>query len=128
MSPFSHPGQVDISADVDFTALADAALAASPGVEVHGPVEQGGWLERMGIRERSEMICNAVGTAGAKQAGKKAENEKQQQERTKRIRHAINRLVERGGGGMGRIYKVLAIVPENGGRRRPVGFGGDVVE
>ena len=52
VSPFTHPGLVDISADVDFMALAEAALAASPGVEVHGPVEQGGWLRDMGIRER----------------------------------------------------------------------------
>jgi NADH dehydrogenase [ubiquinone] 1 alpha subcomplex assembly factor 7 len=28
---------------------------------------------------------------------------------------------------MGGIYKALAIVPESGGRRRPVGFGGNVV-
>jgi hypothetical protein len=28
---------------------------------------------------------------------------------------------------MGKVYKVLAVVPESGGRRRPVGFGGDVV-
>lgn len=37
------------------------------------------------------------------------------------------RLIEGGPAGMGRIYKTLAIVPESGGRRRPVGFGGDVV-
>ena len=32
VSPFSSPGLVDLSADVDFTALAEAALSASPGV------------------------------------------------------------------------------------------------
>ncbi len=37
------------------------------------------------------------------------------------------RLVEGGPKGMGKAYKVMAIVPENGGRRRPVGFGGHVV-
>ncbi len=110
VSPLTHPGLVDISADVDFTALAEAALAASPGVEVHGPVEQGGWLQSMGIRERAETICKGL---GGDEEGKR------------RVRGAIQRLVERGGGAMGKIYKVLAIVPEGGGKR-PIGFGGDI--
>ena len=110
VSPFTDPGLVDISADVDFTALAEAALAASPGVEVHGPVEQGEWLQSMGIRERAEIICKSL-----------VEDE----EGKKRVRGAIERLVERVGGAMGKIYKVLAIVPERGGRR-PVGLGGGV--
>lgn len=110
VSPFTDPGLIDISADVDFTALAEAALAASPGVEVHGPVEQGGWLQSMGIRERAELIC---------------QNLVKDEEGKKRVRGAIERLVERGGGAMGKIYKVLAIVPERGGKR-PVGFGGGV--
>ena len=110
VSPLTNPGLVDISADVDFMALAEVALAASPGVEVHGPVEQGEWLQSMGIRERAEMICKDLG---------------EDEEGKKRVRGAIQRLVERGGGAMGKIYKVLAIVPERGGRR-PVGFGGGV--
>lgn len=112
VSPLTDPGLVDISADVDFTALAEAALSASLGVEVHGPVEQGGWLESMGIRERAEMICKGLG---------------EDEEGKKRVRGAMQRLVERGGGAMGKIYKVLAIVPERGGRK-PVGFGGGVAE
>lgn len=110
ISPLALPGLVDISADVDFTALAEAALAASLGVEVHGPVEQGGWLQSLGIRERAEMICKSL---GEDEAGKR------------RVRGAIQRLVERGGGAMGKVYKVLAIVPEGSGRR-PIGFGGDI--
>ena len=110
VSPLTDPGLVDISADVDFTALAEAALAASLGVEVHGPVEQGGWLQSMGIRERAEIICKGL---------------REDEEGKKRVRGAIQRLVERGGGAMGKIYKVLAIVPERGGKR-PVGFGGGV--
>ena len=109
-SPFSSPGLVDLSADVDFTALAEAALAASPSVEVHGPIEQGAWLEAMGIRARAEMICKAL---------------EGDEEGKKRIMGAVERLVERGGGSMGRLYKVMAIVPERGGKR-PVGFGGSV--
>jgi len=71
-------------------------------------VEQGSWLEAMGVRERGEMICKGLDEGGRE-----------------RVRRAVERLVERGGGGMGRVYKVLAILPEGGGRR-PVGFGGDV--
>ena len=117
VSPFATPGLVDISADVDFLALTEAALNASPGVEVHGPVEQGVWLESMGIRERAEMICKGLnGTDGDLQNVLEAKQ---------RVMGAVERLVERGPGGMGRIYKVLAIVPERGGKR-PVGFGGGV--
>ena len=83
-------------------------------MEVHGPVEQGAWLEAMGARERADMICSSL-----KKGAGGGEMEEQ-------VRKGVERLVERGGGGMGRIYKVMAILPENGGRRRPVGFGGDV--
>lgn len=103
---------MDLSADVDFTALAEAAINASPGVEVHGPVEQGLWLERMGVKERIGMLVKKLGE------GRTEEKE--------RLRKGVERLVERGGGGMGRLYKVMAILPENGGSRRPVGFGGEV--
>ena len=111
VSPLSAPGQVDISADVDFVALIEAAIEASEGVEAHGPVEQGEWLERMGINERATSLVKAAGSDG-----KKAEN----------IRKAVRRLVQRGGDGMGKLYKVLAILPEGGGKRRPVGFGGEL--
>jgi len=109
VSPLSSPGLVDLSADVDFTALAEAALGASPGVEVHGPVEQGQFLLGMGIKERAEMLMKAL-----------------QGEKKKGVEGAWRRLVDRGGSGMGKVYKAMAIVPETGGRRRPVGFGGDV--
>lgn len=102
---------------MDFTALAESALEASPGVEVHGPVEQGAWLETMGIRQRGEILCERLDKDG----GGNAEEAKM------RIKGAIERLVERHGGAMGKIYKVLAIVPERGGRR-PVGFGGSLSE
>jgi NADH dehydrogenase [ubiquinone] 1 alpha subcomplex assembly factor 7 len=111
VSPFVSPGEVDISADVDFTALAEAAIDASEGVEVYGPVEQGVWLTQMGIRERAQQLLATV-----KDGAKKKEMEL-----------GWKRLIEGGPAGMGRIYKALAIVPESGGRRRPVGFGGNVV-
>lgn len=108
--PLSSPGQVDVSADVDFTALAESAIEASEGVEVHGPMEQGDFLRAMGIAERMQQLLRGV----------------EDEEKRKTLTSAWERLVEKDGGGMGKIYKVLSIIPENSGRRRPVGFGGSV--
>lgn len=117
VSPFSTPGEVDISVDVDFIALAERALKASDAVEVHGPIEQGAFLGMLGMKERKEILVDALEKTGGVDA----------MERKKLVESGYNRLVERGGGAMGKIYKVLAIVPEGGGRR-PVGFGGGIVE
>lgn len=129
VGPFEEPGLVDLSADVDFAGLAETALAASPGVEVHGPVDQAYFLEAMGIRQRAEMLARKLRERQG--SGKKGEGEEEEvkalQAKIGEIERACQRLVDRGPGGMGKLYKVLAIVPENGGRRRPVGFGGDVM-
>ncbi|KAG8165903.1 hypothetical protein KVR01_004455 [Diaporthe batatas] len=114
VSPFAEPGLTDLSADVDFAAVAETALRASEGVEVHGPVEQAAFLEAMGIRERAEMLVKALRQKGEGEA--KAHD----------VEKAWKRLVDRGPDGMGKTYKALAILPENDGKRRPVGFGGDV--
>ncbi|KAK1779239.1 putative S-adenosyl-L-methionine-dependent methyltransferase-domain-containing protein [Copromyces sp. CBS 386.78] len=119
VSPFAEPGLTDLSADVDFSAIAEAAVNASEGVEVHGPVEQGWLLEGMGGRERVESLVRA-------RLASRPEGEEKERF-VKDLRKSWERLVDRGPNGMGRIYKALAIVPENDGRRRPVGFGGDVV-
>jgi NADH dehydrogenase [ubiquinone] 1 alpha subcomplex assembly factor 7 len=109
VSPFSSPGEVDVSADVDFHALAERALMASENVEVHGPVEQGAFLGMMGMRERMEQLAKGLGEG----------------EKKKQLQTGVDRLMERGGGAMGKVYKVMAVVPERGGVR-PVGFGGGV--
>jgi SAM-dependent MidA family methyltransferase len=119
ISPFLYAGDADISADVDFGALADAALEASPDVEVHGPVEQGMWLKQLGIEERAERLLKGM--------AKSTESEELERKR-KELETGWRRLVEGGPKGMGKAYKVMSILPENGGRRRPVGFGGGVVE
>jgi len=111
VSPLSSPGLVDLSADVDFMALAEAALGASSQVEVHGPVEQGAFLLGMGIKERAKMLLKGLTADG---------------EKSLRVESAWQRLVDRSGSGMGKVYKAMAIIPEAGGQRRPVGFGGDV--
>ncbi|KAI9848364.1 MAG: hypothetical protein M1838_000550 [Thelocarpon superellum] len=114
VSPFSSPGLVDLSADVDFAALAEAALRASPAVEVHGPVEQGGFLQAMGITERAEQLSSHLGA--------------HEVDARTRIESGWMRLVDRGIDGMGKLYKAMAIIPVTGGVRRPVGFGGDIAE
>lgn len=111
VSPFISPGLVDLSADVDFTAVAEAATLSSEGVEVHGPVSQADFLGSMGIQQRAEMLIKAPGVA---------------RDRAAEVDKAWKRLVDRGPNGMGKVYKALAILPENQGKRRPAGFGGDV--
>lgn len=109
VSPFEHPGECDLSTDVDFQAIKAAALQTHPeSIEVHGPVEQGDWLHAMGIGARATVLANVQST----------------QEGKKRVEQAYNRLVERGGGAMGKLYKVMAITPN--GQPKPVGFGGDL--
>ncbi|KAL8995370.1 MAG: hypothetical protein Q9169_004878 [Polycauliona sp. 2 TL-2023] len=131
VSPFTDAGEVDLSADVDFIALVEAALGASEFVEVHGPVEQGVFLEQMGIKERSEMLIRGLEKSSKGEtevAGGSDEapgnNAADMESRKKAIREAVERLVSRlPGRGMGTLYKAVAIVPERGGKR-PVGFGG----
>ncbi|EPS41515.1 hypothetical protein H072_4581 [Dactylellina haptotyla CBS 200.50] len=100
VSPFTQPGRVDISADVDFGALAETALRPDLNVEVHGPAEQGHFLFGLGIEERYKQISKTTSDP----------------EKLAILKSGFDRLTERGGLGMGRIYKALAIVPEANGR------------
>ena len=117
-SPFSEAGLVDLSADVDFTALAEKACEASGGVEVWGPVDQGDFLGQMGGERRVQRLVEGLEAGGS-----------EREEKKRRLRGSWERLVDkRGPQAMGRIYKALAVVPEGGGTRAPVGFGGRVAE
>jgi SAM-dependent MidA family methyltransferase len=88
--PLKNPGQADVTAHVDFQALMRAA--DNVGARVHGPVTQGEFLQRLGIEARANSLMAkaseqvAQGIAGAK-----------------------NRLIGGGRGGMGSMFKVLAI-------------------
>ncbi|KIH93693.1 hypothetical protein SPBR_04353 [Sporothrix brasiliensis 5110] len=132
VSPFAEPGLTDLSADVDFEAIAEVATHASEGVEVHGPVEQADFLLSMGIRERAQALAKTAGLGqdgGANEKdAKEAKAAKTAKTAAADIERSWQRLVDRGPNGMGKVYKALAILPENSGRRRPVGFGGDVVQ
>ena len=84
----SDPGDADITAHVDFSALASAAAKA--GGRVHGPVGQGEFLERLGISLRAQSLsANATLT--------QAED----------IRQAHRRLTD--DKEMGSLFKVMAI-------------------
>ena len=54
VDPLADPGEADLTAHVNFTALARAAKGA--GAAVHGPVPQGQFLTRLGIFERAAIL------------------------------------------------------------------------
>jgi SAM-dependent MidA family methyltransferase len=88
--PLSDPGHADVTAHVDFDALARAA--EDVGARVHGPVTQGEFLTRLGIETR------ALGLMA------KASNEVSEE-----IAVALRRLTASGRGGMGSMFKVIGI-------------------
>ena len=85
----AEPGEDDISAHVDFAALAMAGRRG--GASVFGPVTQGLFLANIGIVERAEQLMKAnAGESGTLLA-------------------AIERLI--GNEQMGKLFKVLAFAP-----------------
>lgn len=65
VSPFVLPGQIDLTAHVDFTAI--GALAVARGLRAYGPRDQGAFLSQLGIGTRAEAL---VQTATEQQADK----------------------------------------------------------
>ncbi|MEM7693425.1 MAG: SAM-dependent methyltransferase [Pseudomonadota bacterium] len=94
------PGAVDLSAHVDFSAL--AAAARREGAFVHGPVGQGTFLLALGLLERAGAL-GASASAHERQA----------------IEAAVHRLAGEGAGEMGTLFKVICITP---GATPPPGF------
>ena len=95
--PFEAPGERDLTAHVDFHALASAARAA--GVRIFGPAPQGAWLNAMGIKLRAASLAKAAPERGTEIAAARARLTAPDQ--------------------MGRLFKVMALVapgwPEPGG-------------
>ena len=88
--PLRNPGQADVTAHVDFQALARAA--EDLGARVHGPVTQGDFLKRLGIETRAAtLMAKATPEVSADIDG------------------ALKRLTETGRGGMGSLFKVIGI-------------------
>jgi SAM-dependent MidA family methyltransferase len=90
VNPLRTPGLVDLTAHVDFRALAQAA--ESIGARAHGPVDQGEFLIRLGIETRAEALRK--GSPLSKNA---------------EINSALARLTSAEGVGMGKLFKVIAI-------------------
>jgi NADH dehydrogenase [ubiquinone] 1 alpha subcomplex assembly factor 7 len=96
VDPLSAPGQADLTAHVDFAAVARAAGKA----QVHGPIDQGAFLLRLGIQQRAARLM--------------AQNPRQ----SKLIEKAQQRLI--GATEMGMLFKALAITSP--GLAVPAGF------
>jgi SAM-dependent MidA family methyltransferase len=56
--PWEEPGERDLTVHVDFEAL--GAAAGEAGARVFGPIEQGEWLEAIGIGARSAALSGAA--------------------------------------------------------------------
>jgi NADH dehydrogenase [ubiquinone] 1 alpha subcomplex assembly factor 7 len=94
-----RPGEADLSAHVDFALL--ARVARDAGAAFAGPVTQGAFLSALGIGIRTERLKQGL-------PGDAAEA----------LDQAVARLT--GPTGMGRLFKVMAIVRPGG--IRPAGF------
>jgi len=87
--PLATPGELDLTAHVDFAAFARAAQAA--GARVHGPLAQGAFLRRLGIEPRAAVLRANATTAQAAE-----------------IDAAVARLTGTGRGAMGALFKAVA--------------------
>ena len=85
--PFENPGEHDLTAHVNFLELAN--LARMRDLRIDGPVEQGTWLEALGINQRAISLADAA------------------PDRSEEIFQARDRLVK--GDQMGSLFKVMAI-------------------
>jgi NADH dehydrogenase [ubiquinone] 1 alpha subcomplex assembly factor 7 len=99
VDPLAQPGLADLTAHVDFAALAGAARAA--GARVCGPIGQGKYLGRLGIGLRAEVLARGL-----------------QGDARDRHMAAFHRLTDPAE--MGTLFKVLAITA--GSAPRPPGF------
>lgn len=88
--PLITPGEADLTAHVDFEALANAA--EDMRVRVHGPVEQGEFLIHLGIENRALSLM-------AKAQHEAAEN----------VASGLRRLTSRERDGMGALFKVMGL-------------------
>lgn len=88
--PLSSPGAIDLTAHVDFEAF--GLVAESMGAVNHGPVMQREFLHQLGIEARAEALKARATPAQAAD-----------------VDAAWLRLTAGGGGGMGELFKVMAV-------------------
>lgn len=97
--PLIYPGLQDITAHVDFTALADAALDAQ--LEVYGYINQGAFLLNCGLAQQLEALHQALG------ADANPNSDDEQTRQWTQIVGACQKLLSESE--MGELFKVLAI-------------------
>jgi NADH dehydrogenase [ubiquinone] 1 alpha subcomplex assembly factor 7 len=90
--PLVRPGEADLSTQVDFRALAEAAAAG--GAAVYGPVPQGTFLRAFGIEARLLRLL-----------------ERAPPERRRDMRAGLFRLIDPSA--MGELFKVLAVAQKD---------------
>ena len=99
VDPLSEPGSADLTAHVDFAAIARAARAA--GAAVYGPIPQGKFLAALGLFQRTDRLARGQSPA-----------------RAMALIEAARRLAEPDR--MGRLFKALALC--HPGAPAPPGF------
>lgn len=92
VSVYSEPGNVDITADVDFSLC--GKTAKKQGAEVHGSIRQGEFLMRMGIVERASNLIELPSTSD---------------DTAEEMVTCLRRLVGDAEDGLGKRFKVMAI-------------------
>jgi NADH dehydrogenase [ubiquinone] 1 alpha subcomplex assembly factor 7 len=103
--PFDSPGEADLTAHVDFAALAE--IASTAGAIIRGPVTQGDFLQALGIAARAERLLAAATPGQAADIGS-----------------ACRRLIDPRE--MGTLFKVLCIAGPT--MPAPAGFAPEMPE
>jgi SAM-dependent MidA family methyltransferase len=89
-SPLALPGLTDLTAHVDFEALGKAARGA--GARIHGPIDQGTLLKRLGVEARAAVL-----------------QENSDEDKRPAIAAALERLVGTGPAHMGSMFKAIGL-------------------
>ena len=90
VDPLAAPGDCDLTAHVDFAAMARSAKAT--GVQVYGPIDQSEFLRAIGIDLRTKALI-----------------ERTTPERAEEVKRTRERLVGTAKGEMGALFKALAM-------------------
>jgi SAM-dependent MidA family methyltransferase len=90
--PLAAPGLADLTAHVDFQALASSA--ESIGCRVHGPVDQATFLRRLGIEQRAANLKKVAPP-----------------DKARAVDVALGRLTAGGATGMGTLFKAIGLSP-----------------
>jgi NADH dehydrogenase [ubiquinone] 1 alpha subcomplex assembly factor 7 len=102
VDPLLAPGESDLTAHVDFEAVAKAAKAQ--GLAVHGPIDQASFLRNLGLQIRAEMLMQKT-------------NDREQRDK---ISAQEKRLTDMSRTGMGSLFKVTCLAAN--GQPAPAAF------